>query len=61
MVGDGVRVVIVGEFSRDNVLYPGSRVGAAENLKVSFYFLVNTFSFSIRFEGDKQWRGQVRS
>ena len=47
MVGYGVRAVVVGEFSEGNVLSPGSRVRAAEDLKISFYFLVNTFSFPI--------------
>ena len=47
LVGDGVRVVIMGEFCKGNVLCPGSRIGATENPKVSFHFLVNTFSFSI--------------
>ena len=26
----------------------GSRIGAAEDLKVSFYFLVDSFCFSVR-------------
>ena len=47
LVGDGVRAMIVGKFCEGNMLYPGSRIGAAEDPKVSFYFLVNMFSFSI--------------
>ena len=47
LVGYGVRAVIVSEFSKGDVLSPGSKVGAAENLKISFHFLVNMFSFSI--------------
>ena len=47
MVGYRVRAVVVGEFDKGNVLSPGSRVRAAEDPKISFYFLVNTFSFSI--------------
>ena len=37
----------MGEFCEGNVLCPGSRVGAAEDLQVGFYFLVNSFSFSV--------------
>ena len=40
-------MVIVGEFSKGNVLSPGSRVRATEGPKISFYFLVDTFSFPI--------------
>ena len=47
LVGNGVRVVIMSELSKGDVLSPGSRVGATEDPKVSFHFLVNTFSFSI--------------
>ena len=47
MVGYGVRVVIVGEFSKGNVLSPGSRVRATKDPKIGFYFLVHTFSFPI--------------
>ena len=39
--------MIVSEFSMGNVLSPGSRVGAAEDPKISFHLLVNMFSFSI--------------
>ena len=37
----------VGEFSKGNVLSPRSRVRAAKDLKISFYFLVHTFSFPV--------------
>ena len=47
LVGYGVRVVIVGEFGKGNVLSPRSRVRATKDLKISFYFLVHTFSFPI--------------
>ena len=47
MVGDRVGVVIVGEFSKGNMLCPGSRIGATEDPKIGFYFLVNSFSFSV--------------
>ena len=40
-------MVIVGEFGKGNVLGPGSRVKATEDPKISFYFLVNAFSFPI--------------
>ena len=39
--------MIVGEFSKGNVLSPGSRVRATEDLKISFYFLVHMFSFPV--------------
>ena len=47
LVGYGMRTVIVGEFGEGDVLSPGSRVRAAEDPKISFYFLVHTFSFSV--------------
>ena len=47
LVGHGVRVVIVGEFCEGNVLCPGSGIRATEDPKVSFYFLVDSFCFSI--------------
>ena len=37
----------MGEFSKGNVLGPGSRVRATEDPKISFYFLVHTFSFPV--------------
>ena len=47
MVGYGVRSVIVGEFCEGDVLSPRSRVRAAEDLKIGFYFLVHTFRLPI--------------
>ena len=47
LVGYRVRAVIVGEFGKGNVLSPGSWVRAAEDPKISFYFLVNMFSFPV--------------
>ena len=47
LVGYGVRAVIVGEFGKGNVLSPRSRVRAAEDSKIGFYFLVHTFRLSI--------------
>ena len=47
LVGHRVGAVIVCEFCEGNVLCPGSRIGAREDLKVSFYFLVDSLSFSI--------------
>ena len=47
LVGYGVRAVVVGEFGKGDVLSPGSWVRAAEDSKISFYFLVNTFSFPV--------------
>ena len=37
----------MGEFSKGNMLCPGSRIGATEDPKIGFYFLVNSFSFSV--------------
>ena len=56
LVGYGVRAVVVGEFSKGNVLHSGSWVRAAEDPKISFYFLVNTFSFpvSLRVIGSRE-------
>ena len=47
LVGYRVRAVIVGEFCEDNVLSPRSRVRAAEDPKIGFYFLVHMFGFPI--------------
>ena len=47
LVGYGVRVVIVGEFSEGDVLSPRSRVRAAEDPKICFYFLVYMFGLPI--------------
>ena len=37
----------MGEFGEGDVLGPRSRVRAAEDPKISFYFLVHMFSFSV--------------
>ena len=42
-----MRTVIVGEFGEGDVLGPRSRVGAAEDPKIGFYFLVHMFSLPI--------------
>ena len=47
LVGYGVRAVIVGEFSKGDVLSPRSGVRTAEDPKICFYFLVHTFGFPI--------------
>ena len=47
LVGYRVRAVIVGEFSKGNVLSPGSWVRVTEDPKISFDFLVDAFSFPI--------------
>ena len=39
--------MIVSEFSEGDVLCPRSRVGVAEDLEVSFHFLIDLFSFPI--------------
>ena len=48
MVGDGVGAVIVGEFGVRDFVCPGTRVGPAEDPKVRFNLLVNTFCFTVR-------------
>ena len=47
LVGYGMRMVIVGEFGEGDVLSPRSRVRAAEDPKIDFYFLVHTFGLPI--------------
>ena len=47
LVGYGVRAVIVGELGKGNVLSPGSGVRAAEDPKISFYFLVHMLGFPV--------------
>ena len=47
LVGYGVRAVIMGEFSEGDVLSPRSRVRAAEDPEIGFYFLVDVFSLPI--------------
>ena len=39
--------MVVGEFGKGDVLSPGSWIRAAEDSKISFYFLVHTFSFPV--------------
>ena len=47
LVGNGVRVVIVYEFCEGNVLSPRCRVRAAEDSKICFDFLVDSFCFAV--------------
>ena len=48
MIGDGVRAVVVGEFGVGDIIGPRSGVVPTEDPKVRFYFLVYSFSFSVR-------------
>ena len=48
LICDGVRAVIVGEFSMRDFVCPRTRVGSTEDLKVHFNLLVDTFCFAIR-------------
>ena len=48
LIGDGVRAVIVSEFSVGDVISPRSGVGSAEDPKVHFDFLVYPFCFPVR-------------
>ena len=50
MVGYRVRVVIMGEFCKGDVLSPRSGVRAAEDLKICLYFLVHTFGLPISLQ-----------
>ena len=59
LVGDGVEVVIIGEFSMRDFISPGTRVASAEDLKVDFNFLVDIFCFAIRLEVISGGEGEV--
>ena len=48
LVRDGMRVVIVSEFCMGDRFGPRCRIIAAEDTKVGFDFLVDSFSFTIR-------------
>ena len=48
LVRDGMRVVIVSEFCMGDRFGPRCRIIAAEDTKVGFNFLVDSFSFTIR-------------
>ena len=48
LVCDGVRAVIVDEFSVGDFISLGTWVASTEGLKVCFDFLVHAFCFSIR-------------
>ena len=47
LVGDRMRVVVMGEFSMGDVICPRSGVVSAEDSEVHFNFLVYPFSFSV--------------
>ena len=47
LVGDGVRVVIVGEFGMGDVISPRPGIVSTEDSKVSFDFLAYLFGFPI--------------
>ena len=48
LISDGMRVVIMPEFGMGNRFRPRCGIIAAENSEISFYFLIYSFSFSIR-------------
>ena len=50
LVYDGMRVVIVDEFSVGDLVCPGTRVGPAEDPEVCLDLLVNTFCLTVRLE-----------
>ena len=41
-------MVVVGEFCMGNLIGPGTGIGSAEDPKVCFNLLVDTFRFTIR-------------
>ena len=47
MTCDRVRAVIVSEFSVQDFVCPGTRVGPVEDPKVCFNLLVDTFRFAV--------------
>ena len=59
LVGDGVRVVIMGEFRVGDVVGPRSGVVATEDLEISFNFLVYLFGLSVRLRVIGSGEGEV--
>ena len=47
LVHDGVRAVVVGKLCMGDLINPGTRVGPAEDPKVRFDLLVDTFCFTV--------------
>ena len=45
--GGGVRVVIVDELGHGDVVSPGFRVRAAEDMEIGFDFLIESLCFSV--------------
>jgi len=45
--GDRVRAVIVGEFSKRNLLDPRRRVCSTKDAEIGFDFLIDSFGFSV--------------
>ena len=58
LVGYGMRAVIVGEFSKSDVLSPRSGVRAAEDPKICLYFLVHMFGLPISLRVVGSGKGQ---
>ena len=54
-----MRVVIVGEFGMRDFVSPGTGVGPAEDLKVSFNLLVDMFHFTVGLEVVSSREGEV--
>ena len=48
LVGDGMRAVVVHEFSMGDFICPGTRVRPTKDLKVNLNLLVNLFCFAVR-------------
>ena len=59
LIYDGVRVVIVGELNVRDFVSPGTWVGSAEDLKVCFNLLVDTFCFTVRLRMVGGGKGEV--
>ena len=48
LISDGVRVVVLHEFSMGDLVSPGTWVASTEDLKVHFNLLVYMFCFTVR-------------
>ena len=59
LIGNRVRAVVVREFGMGNRLGPRCGIIAAEEAKVSFYFLVHSFSFAIGLWMVSSGKGKV--
>ena len=59
LIGDGVRVVIVCEFSMGDGFRPGCVIIATEDSEVGFDFLVYSFGFTVGLRVVGSGKGKV--